>query len=382
MMKHNRRTVLAGLSALPFVSSAAFSQAGNPTTYNLGFLMPLTGGSGKLGQMMLEGAQLAVDEINAGGKIKIELISEDSQALAKNGIDGFRKLVDVNNVKVMISGWTAVCAAIAPLATSSKTFVLSASSASPALRSVSPYFQSTWMFDDETVKLILPYAAQKLNASKLAVMAEVSDLGTSLAESIRKEWSRLGKELVVEEAFQSRETNFRPSLLKILAAKPDAIYNTSSNGKVSAQVVRQARDLGYEGLFLSYGAFEDPEVLALGPKADNCYYTSPKFDAVGGSEKTKSFIEAFNKKHGRPPNIHQANHYDLIQLYTTIAGNLARASKPMTGENFKSELSSNYKTYEGAAGSYRFNFNEGSVLRSTVVKTVKNGAFVKVADLD
>ncbi len=382
MMKMDRRTVLAGLGSLPFAGSAALSQANNPTTYRLGFLMPLTGGSGKLGQMMLEGAQLAVEEINAGGKVKIDLIPEDSQALAKNGIDGFRKLVDVDGVKVMISGWTAVCAAIAPLATSSKTYVLSASSASPALRSVSPYFQSSWMFDDETVKLILPYAAQKLNVSKLAVMTEVSDLGTSLAGSIKREWSGLNKELTVEESFQAKETNFRPSLLKIIATKPDAIYNTSSNGKLSAQVVRQARDLGYNGLFLSYGAFEDPEILTLGERADNCFYSSPKFEADTGSEATKKFIGTFTKKHSRPPNIHQANHYDLVQLFNTIAGTLAGASKPVNGENFKEEFTSKYKTYDGAAGNYRFNFADGSVLRSTVVKTVKNGAFVKVADLD
>ena len=90
--------------------------------------------------MMLEGSQLAVDEINAEGSRKIELIAEDSQALAKNGIDGFRKLAEVDKVPFVITGWTAVVAAIAPLATESKVYLLSASSASPALRSVSPLF--------------------------------------------------------------------------------------------------------------------------------------------------------------------------------------------------------------------------------------------------
>jgi branched-chain amino acid transport system substrate-binding protein len=238
------------------------------------------------------------------------------------------------------------------------------------------------MFDDETVKLILPYAAKKLNVSKLAVLAEVSDLGTSLASSIKRDWARLGKDVTVEESFQARESNFRPSLLKMMSAKPDAIYNTSSNGKVSAQIVRQARDLGYEGLFLSYGAFEDPEVLALGAKAERCFYTSPKFDAASGSQETKDFIQGFTKKHSRPPNIHQANHYDLIRLYDAIVGKLAAASMPATGENFKKEFTSAYKTYSGAAGNYRFDFSDGSVLRSTVVKTVKDGAFAKVEDLD
>jgi branched-chain amino acid transport system substrate-binding protein len=380
MTKIDRRTVLAGLGSLPLLSTTGWAQA--PKAYRLGFLMPLTGGSGKLGQMMMEGAQLAVDEINAAGKMKIDLVPEDSQGLAKNGIDGFRKLVDVDRAPFMISGWTAVVAAIAPLATESKVYVMSASSASPALRSVSPYFQSTWMFDDETVKLILPYAAQKLNVSKLGLLTEISDLGNALGASIKREWSRLGKELVVEESFQTKETNFRPSLLKMLAAKPDAIYNTSSNGKLSAQVVRQARDLGFGGKFLSYGAFEDPEILTLGSKADNCFYTAPTFDTSTTDDSIKKFVTAFSTKHSRLPNIHQANHYDLVQLFATVTTNLTNANKPLTGENYRAEIQSKYPTYDGAAGKYRFNFKDGSVLRSTVVKTVKDSAFVKIADLD
>lgn len=378
----NRRSVLVGMSTAPFWPSIGLAQSRPDVTYKIGFLMPLTGGSGKLGQMMLEGAQLALDELNSASGSKFELIAEDSQALAKNGIDGYRKLVDVDRVPLIITGWTAVSVAIAPLATDSKTYLLSASSASPALRSVSPYFQSTWMFDDETVKLILPYAAEKLGINRLAVLTEVSDLGSALGESIKREWKRLGKELSVEENFQAKETNFRPSLLKILSTKPDAIYNTSSNGKLSAQVVRQARELGYEGYFLSYGAFEDPEVLAIGSKAEKCFYTAPAFDTSSDVTATKAFVEKFNKKFGRLPNVHQANHYDLMQLFSNVAANLRRSNTPVTGESIRAELVANFPTYTGAGGGYRFNFKDGSVLRSTVVKTVKDGAFVKVASLD
>jgi hypothetical protein len=54
----------------------------------------------------------------------------------------------------------------------------------------------------------------------------------------------------------------------------------------------------------------------------------------------------------------------------------------LTGQAFRTEFTSKFPTYEGAAGRYRFNFADGSVMRSTVVKTVKDGAFTKVADLD
>ena len=145
-----RRALLAGAA----VVGSRHRAIAQTQPLKIGFLMPLTGGAGRLGQMMLEGSQLALEEINAAGGItgrKLELITEDSQALARNGIDGFRKLVDVDGVPIIITGWTTVSVAIAPLATQSKTYLISGSTASPAVRSISPYFQSTWMYDDESV---------------------------------------------------------------------------------------------------------------------------------------------------------------------------------------------------------------------------------------
>lgn len=350
----------------------------------IGFLMPLTGGSGKLGQMMLEGAALAVEELNAGGGAAgrpVELIQEDSQGIAQHAIAGFRKLVDVDKADVVFTGWTSVVAAIAPLATEAKVMLLSASTASPAVRGISPYFQSTWMFDDETVKLILPYAKEKLGVKSLGILTVVSDLGTALAKAVKSDWTRIGGTVAAEDVHQQGEANFRPILMKMLNAKPDAVYLTSSNGKQLAQIVRQGRELGYKGIFLSFGAFEDPEVLALGAQADGCYYSSPSFDATAPGENGRAFVEAFRRKHGRLPNVHQANHYDLVRIYAEVAEGMARRNKPLNGANFRDYMASSMPEYRGAAGDYRFNYKDGSVLRSSIVKVVRDGKFTKLGDL-
>ncbi|TAM04487.1 MAG: amino acid ABC transporter substrate-binding protein [Pusillimonas sp.] len=386
MIMINRRTFAkhAGLAAaaaiVPGISAAHTS--GEPR--RIGFLMPLTGDSGKLGQMMLEGAAVGVEEVNAaagaGGR-PVELVQEDSQALAQQGIAGFLKLVDVNKTNVIFTGWTAVVSAIAPLATESKVMLLSASTASPAVRGISPYFQSTWMFDDETVKLILPYAKDKLKVKSLAVLTVESDLGTALAQAVKADWTRIGGAIAAEDVHQPGETSFRPILLKMLGTKPDAIYLTSSNGKQLAQIVRQAREIGYKGIFLSYGAFEDPEVLTLGAQANGCYYSSPSYDAANPGAAGRKFVDAFQKKYGRLPNVHQADHYDLVLLYTAVADGLAKQNKPLTGASFREYLTATIPQYQGAAGNYRFNYKDGSVLRSSIVKVVRDGKFTKLDNL-
>ena len=59
----------------------------------------------------------------------MELVQEDSQAVAQQAIGGFRKLVDVNKTDVIFTGWTSVVAAIAPLASDAKVMLVSASTA-------------------------------------------------------------------------------------------------------------------------------------------------------------------------------------------------------------------------------------------------------------
>ncbi|MDE5444332.1 ABC transporter substrate-binding protein [Bradyrhizobium sp. CSA207] len=371
---------VAGLTTASMLSKAAF--AAGPI--DIGFLMPLTGGSGKLGNMMMAGASLAIDEINSAGGVEgrqLRLLPEDSQGLARNGIDGYRKLVDVDGARVLVTGWTAVVVGVAPLAERDGVYLLSASTASPAVRGISPNFQSTWMYADDSAKQILPYARNVLKASKLGILTIVSDLGTGISKAVHKDWTEAGGKVIVEETHQIDETNFRAVMLKMIAAGPEAIYITTSTGKQAAQIVRQARELGYQGYFISFGAFEDPEVLSIGEKATKCFFSTPAFDAATSDVNARAFVESFKAKNGAPPNVHQANHYDLIRLYAEIARAIAKGGDKISADNFRAAFKAKFPTYEGVGGNYAFNFNDGSVRRSEFVKTVANGRFVKVADL-
>ncbi|MEX0872731.1 MAG: ABC transporter substrate-binding protein [Aquisalimonadaceae bacterium] len=369
--------------ALAFLSGTAQAQRDEPV--KLGVLLALTGGSGQLGQMMLQGSALAADEINEAGGIRgrpLELVPEDSRGLARQGLDGLRKLIDVDRVQVAITGWTPVVVAVAPVAERREVYLISASTATPAVRGLSPYFQSAWMYDDASVKALLPYAKEHLDVQRLGLFTIQNDLGLALAPPIKQAWDSMGGELVAEESHQAAETNFRPSLMRMLHRNPDAIFVTSSVGHQAAQIIRQARELGYQGLFLSNGYIEAPEVMGLGSRADGTYYNSADYDPSGDRELTATFARNFRDRHDRLPNIHEANHYDLVYMYKKAAEALIDEGKPVTGASVREYFVNNMPTYEGAAGDYAFNFEDGSVVRSMVVKTFKDGEAVIVKALE
>jgi branched-chain amino acid transport system substrate-binding protein len=382
VMKRIARVFLSLVAAAACAQAPA--QSGDP--YKLGFLMPLTGGPGKMGNMMMDGSTLAIAEINAAGGVAgrpLVLVPEDSQGLAKQGMDGFRKLIDVDHTPVIITGYTAVVSAVAPQAAQARVYLISGSTASSAVRNVSPYFQNTWSYEEDQVNLMLGYAKNQLKVQRLGVMTVISDLGTNLGAAVKKEWAAMGGVLAADETHQQTEANFRSTMLKMLTSKPDAIYLTTSNDKQASQIVRQARELGYKGLFLSFGALEGAEMLTIGKQGEGSYFTSAAYDPAGNNPLTRRFVEAFGKRYpGQTPNIHHANHYDLVYMVKAAAEGLVKKGQPVNGATLRESFMANLTEYRGAAGTYRFNFKEGSARRSAIVKTIADGKYVKVADLE
>jgi branched-chain amino acid transport system substrate-binding protein len=97
----------------------------------LGVLTPLTGAGGFDGPRMLKAMQAVAAEVNAAGGVlgrKIELIVEDDQTNPEAAVRAARKLVDVDQVPVIMGTWaSAVTTAVAPVCWESKTFLTTVS---------------------------------------------------------------------------------------------------------------------------------------------------------------------------------------------------------------------------------------------------------------
>lgn len=74
-------------------------------TIKIGWIGPLTGPSAVLGMDSAVAAEMAIDEINVNGGIngkKVELIIEDDSYNAEKTIDSYNKLVNIDNVDIIL----------------------------------------------------------------------------------------------------------------------------------------------------------------------------------------------------------------------------------------------------------------------------------------
>jgi len=125
----SRRSLLAGVAALPFAPCLANAQVNDPI--RIGVLAPLTGGGGPYGADIVKASKLAADQINAAGGVlggrKIELFVEDDETSATAAVKAARKLLDIDKVVAITAIWgSAPILAVRPL-TLEKNVVLTRS---------------------------------------------------------------------------------------------------------------------------------------------------------------------------------------------------------------------------------------------------------------
>ena len=94
MNRITRRTLLAGAS-IGLISSRVWAQT--PSEVKVGLLVPISGLYARPGTVMREGAEMAIDHINAQGGVPIKVGDQTIGAVAVSGAPGGDKDVACAN---------------------------------------------------------------------------------------------------------------------------------------------------------------------------------------------------------------------------------------------------------------------------------------------
>ena len=89
--------------------TGAFLVGGTPASaqsdkpVKIGALLGLSGLGSQIGQWILNGAEVATEQVAASGGQKFSIIAEDSQWNPQKGVEGFNKLTNVDKIDVLLS---------------------------------------------------------------------------------------------------------------------------------------------------------------------------------------------------------------------------------------------------------------------------------------
>jgi branched-chain amino acid transport system substrate-binding protein len=365
--------ILAGLAWAPPARGAA-----GPETYTFGLALPETGNDAPYGKDQTTWTRYAIEEINktggVGGK-KLAMIVEDSQSDPKRGIVAFQKLTSVDKVPLVITAWSGVVVAIAPIAEKEKVVELSVGATSPKIRTAGKFTVSSYPLGDVDMPYLARFARTELKLKKVAVVYINNDTGTP-ARVFVNAFKAQGGEIVADEPHEPGGVDFTVQVAKIRAANPDGILIYSLTNE-SPRIVKQFCDAGLNKIpFMSYQAISNPELIRqAGIECSNNVYYTVKSPPLTGA-KVKEVEQRFKKEAGREVNgLDGAAHlYDAAYFIKALIEYTQKNNLPYTGESLKKAYES-IKTFElPLTGSIVLDKDNMAVAPITVYKTT-NGKF-------
>ena len=242
------------LAALVVGCAAADTEQDAPgaeqVPFRIGVMESLTGAGETYGNVAVRAKQMAVDEINAAGGVdgrKLELIVEDSQCSAKEAVAAYRKLTDVDGVKIILgTSCSGAMLGVAPLAEADGVILFSGLASNPDIANAGDYIFRTQISDVE-VGIGTGNLLWADGVRKLATITEATDYAEGVRRTTVAQFTKRGGEVVSQESYASDVTDFRTQLSKLLEAEPDALHLAPQSEFAAGVIIKQARELGYAG---------------------------------------------------------------------------------------------------------------------------------------
>ena len=330
----------------------------------------LTGVAESYGNPLHRAKLLAVEEINAAGGIdgrELQLIVEDSKCAAQDAITAYNKLTDVDGVRIIL-GTTCSSSMLgaAPLAEKEGVVLLSASATSPDIASAGDYIFRT-AINDLRLGIDIGNTLWVDGARKIATITESTDYAEGARRTAVEQFKQLGGSVAAEESYSSDVIDFRSQLTKLLDEEPNALLVAAQGEASGGTIVKQARELGYDGPIYSEIVPASPEALRIAGDAATglkAIVPNPELTSTAGRE----FLARFKARYGVVASLpwFQGSAYDDVYI---AAECLKQTNDDQDADGFRDCLYN--LTWSGAIGdNYSFDENGDVVGLSNVVVEV------------
>ncbi len=289
-------------------SSDASSSGADCTEQNLAFLGALTGDAGALGVNMVNGIQLAVDEYNKDAECQIGLKKFDSQGSPDKAPALATQIVgDKTIVGLVGPGFSGES-----LATGKTFFEAGVPVISPSATNVTITEQgwTTWHRvignDNAQGQADAKYLTDTVGAKKVYVIDDAQDYSKGLATVVN---DTLGDVAIGYDEIQVKQTDMSAVVTKVTAAKADAVFYGGYYTEAGL-LVKQLRQAGWKGTFMSGDGAEDPAfVKVAGQAGDGAILSAPAAPAPA------DFASKVKDDTGNEAGLYTTQAYDAANIF-------------------------------------------------------------------
>lgn len=382
---------LAGFMTVPFLAGCSSDDgaqdggnAGNSSsndggdastaagTFKIGGIGPLTGDAASYGISVKQGAQVAVDEINAAGGIDgmmLELLFEDDECNEEKSVSAYNKLMD-SKVNAILGAVTSGCS-IAVSEESVNDGILQVTPSGSAMDCTKQPNSFRICFTDPLQgELMAQYISEQGLKNPAIIYDVASDYSKGIHDAFVEKAAELNMTIAADESFTGGDVDFKTQLTKIKSSGADCLFLPIYYTEVG-YISEQAATVGVELPYFGCDGW-DGVINQLGGNTANiegAIFLTP-FVANSSNPKVTAFVEAYNKAYNATPDQFAADAYDGVYVL--------KAAIETAGGDLSNEALIDAMTkisVDGATGSMTFTA-EGEPNKSAMVAVIENGEYV------
>lgn len=391
-VKLSGATGILSVAGLAACGNSGSSSAGSSTTFKLGNIGPLTGAAAIYGNATKNGAQLAVDEINAaGGSIQFEHNCQDDEHDPEKSVNAYNNLKDWGLQVLVGPTTTNPCVAVSAETNSDNVFELTPSASSndviggqeDADGNVTTarkdnVFQMCFT-DPNQGTASAQYLAKKQLGTKIAVIYNNSDAySAGVYKKFEAEAANQGLQIVSTSTFtDDNATDFSVQLNDAKNNGADLvflpIYYTPA-----ALILTQANGMGYAPDFFGCDGMDGIlTVEGFDTKLAEGLMLLTPFVATATDEKTSAFTKAYKDAYGDDPIQFAADAYDCVYVVKELlekTGCSPDMSASDICDKLKAAIADGY-TYSGLTGENMSWKDTGEVSKEPKGMVIKDGVY-------
>jgi branched-chain amino acid transport system substrate-binding protein len=347
-----KRTSLILLVIILAASLAGCVPAGSANTIKIGLEAPLTGDYAEEGKGFQNAINLLVDQTNAAGGIngqKVELIVEDDKGDPKEAALVADRLIS-RKVIAVIGGYNSTATEPASKIYSDAGILHITPSATATRLTTKGYTQffRVCFLDDRQGLFAADFMANVMGYKSIAILHDNSTYAQGLAEATKQYLGELGVTPVFYDAINPKDNDFSPTLTKLKAANPDAVYYTGYYAQ-GGLLLKQAAALGLKTQWLGGNSMNNTDLIKIAgvENAKGFITTTEPLPGDLDYPEAKQFLTDYKAKYGEDPK----------SVWTVMAADAFRVIKYAIEQTKSTDpkklaewLHKSFKDYPGITG--------------------------------
>ena len=359
----------SGCERIPQITQPATPQVDDKSdAISIGVVLPLTGHLAAAGELMKQGFDLALGEINNGqlGSPQFKFIIEDDASTPEGAVAAFNKLIHEDGVSVILGPATSSATEAAfPIAGENRIVAISPTAGKRGLGAISDFVFRIPLATDVVVAKGIPVTHAKLGYQRVATMYDETDgFSTDRDKALQETFTVNGIEVLTTEIFRSGDTDFSAQLTRIQALNPDAIF-VSALPPEKPLILVQADALGISVPFI-VSSLTNVEVAAAGAAAEGAI-TFIEWLPTDDSPENQAFVKNYSATYGMEPNVFAAASYVTVYILAEAIQNAQSTDSVSVRDAL-----SNIMDFDTVFGKFSFNA-DGDAVYAPGVLVVKDG---------